>query len=99
MLEDIRHAKHSISIEQYIFAIDSVGHQFIELLREKVKEGVKVQLLCDAVGSFAFFRSLLPKFLREQGIEVRFFNPISPWRIANFTANLFRNHRKNSSYR
>jgi cardiolipin synthase len=36
----------------------------------------------------------MPDFLRGLGLEIRFFNPISPWRITNFTANLFRDHRK-----
>lgn len=94
MLADLRAAKHSISLEQYIFTIDSIGHQFIEILRQKVKEGVNVRIICDAVGSFAFFNSLLPQFLREQGMDVRFFNPISPWRVTNFTANFLRDHRK-----
>jgi cardiolipin synthase len=94
MLGDIRQAKHSIIIEQYIFVVDSIGKQFVELLREKVKEGVKIKLLCDTVGSYGFYRSLLPRFLIEQGIEVRFFNLVRPWRITNFTSNLFRDHRK-----
>jgi cardiolipin synthase A/B len=94
MLEDIRNAKRTIEIEQYIFAIDSVGTQFIELLKEKVKQGVKVRLLLDTVGSWGFYRSALPKFLQEFGMDVRFFNPVKPWRITNFTSNLFRDHRK-----
>jgi cardiolipin synthase len=94
MLEDIRNAKHTIIMEQYIFTVDSVGNQFIELFRQKAKDGVKIRLLADSAGSFAFSRSLLPDQLREQGINVRFFNPISPWRVANFTSNFFRDHRK-----
>jgi cardiolipin synthase len=94
MLEDIRNAKHSIAMEQYIFFMDSIGHQFIELLKQKAKEGVKVRLMFDSVGSYTFYRSAMPDFLRGLGLEIRFFNPISPWRITNFTANLFRDHRK-----
>ncbi len=94
MLEDIRAAKHSVVIEQYIFIVDSIGQQFVELLKEKVKQGVKVRLLCDTVGSYSFYNSLLPEFLRKQGIDVRFFNPVRPWRITNFTSNMFRDHRK-----
>lgn len=94
MLEDIRNAKRTIDIEQYIFTVDSAGKQFIELFREKLKQGVRIRLLVDAVGSYSFYRSLLPDFLKEQGVEIRFFNPISPWRIASFTSNFFRDHRK-----
>ncbi|MCC2630799.1 MAG: phospholipase D/transphosphatidylase, cardiolipin synthase [Candidatus Paceibacter sp.] len=94
MLEEIRNAKHSIVIELYIFTIDSVGRQFIELLRQKVKEGVHIRILLDMVGSYSFYRSLMPQLMQEQGMEIRFFNPVKPWRITNFTSNLFRNHRK-----
>lgn len=94
MLQDISKAKHTIVIEQYIFFVDSIGRRFIELLKEKVKEGVRVRLLCDSVGSYTLYRSLLPGFLNELGLEIKFFNPISPWRITNFTSNFFRDHRK-----
>jgi cardiolipin synthase len=94
MLEDIRNAKHTIVIEQYIFVADTIGTQFIELLREKAKQGVEVRMLLDAVGSYSMYRAVLPTLLKQQGITVKFFNPISPWRIANFTSNFFRDHRK-----
>jgi cardiolipin synthase len=94
MLEEIRNAKHSIFIEQYIFFVDSIGRQFIELLREKVKQGVRVRMLLDMVGSYNFYQSLMPDFLRDQGFEIRFFNPVKPWHITNFTSNFFRDHRK-----
>jgi cardiolipin synthase len=53
-----------------------------------------VRLLLDTVGSYAFYISRLPEELQRSGIEVHFFNPISPWRIANFTSNFFRTHKK-----
>jgi cardiolipin synthase len=94
MLQDIKAAQRSIIIEQYIFAVDSIGEQFVEILKEKAKEGVKVRMLCDTVGSYSFYNSLVPELLRTLGIDVRFFNPVRPWRITNFTSNLFRDHRK-----
>ncbi len=94
MLADAEAALVSIDIEQYIFTLDIIGQQFFELLTKKAKAGLKIRLLVDTVGSWALYRSQVPDLLREAGIEVRFFNPISPWRIRNFTANFFRNHRK-----
>lgn len=94
MLDEIKAAKRTIDIEQYIFIVDSVGRQFVEVLREKARLGVRVRILCDMVGSYSFYRSLLPELLSNVGIEVRFFNPVSPWRIVNFTSNFFRDHRK-----
>lgn len=94
MLLALRDAKTSIDIEHFIFAADSVGNQFLEILKKKNKEGVKVRLLLDTVGSYSFFDSYLPYELQNQGIEVRFFNPISPWRIHNFTSWFLRDHNK-----
>jgi cardiolipin synthase len=94
MLEDIAAAKISIDIEQYIFSIDSIGLQFLDLFQQKVKEGVKIRILCDAVGSWSLYRSTWPERLRDAGIEIKFFNPIRPWRVDLFTSNFFRDHRK-----
>jgi len=94
MLDDIRQAKKTIDIEQYIFTIDSIGVKFVELLREKAREGIQIRLICDMVGSFGFYRSVIPELLKSVGIQIKFFNPISPWRITHFSSNFFRDHRK-----
>ncbi len=94
MLLDLQNAKKTIDLEQYIFTPDVIGRQFIQILEQKIREGVKVRLLVDAVGSWGFYRSTLPIHLKKLGAEVKFFNPISAWRIPNFTDNFFRDHRK-----
>ncbi|MES2437220.1 MAG: phospholipase D-like domain-containing protein [Patescibacteria group bacterium] len=94
MLADLEKATKTIDLEQYIFTIDSIGRRFIEVLERKSREGVVVRMLCDTVGSWNFYRSLVPDLLNHLGIRIRFFNPISPWRITNFTSNFFRDHRK-----
>lgn len=94
MLQDIDRAQKTIDIEQYIFTVDVIGTKFLELLQEKARVGVKIRLLCDTVGSWGFYNSPMPALLRKLGIEVRFFNPISPWRLRNFTSGFFRDHRK-----
>ena len=94
LLAAIKEAKMSIDFEQYIFTIDDTGRKFIELFIEKAKQGVKIRLLFDMAGSAGMYRSLLLPELHKFGIEIRFFNPIKAWRLLNFTANLFRDHRK-----
>jgi cardiolipin synthase len=94
MLEDCQNAKASIELEQYIFNNDEIGGRFIEVLLERAKKGVTVRLICDAAGSFSFFNSSTPDFLARAGVQIRFFNPISPWRINNFSSWFFRDHRK-----
>lgn len=94
MLADLAVATTSIDFERYIFCADQIGQRFIDVLKRKAKEGVKIRMLCDMVGSFGFYRSSVVKELEAVGIEVKFFNPISPWRITNITSHFFRDHRK-----
>ncbi len=94
MLEECGKASISIEIEQYIFDQSGIGEKFIEVLKRKAREGIKVRLLIDTAGSYSFYLSSVPADLRKSGIEVRFFNVISPWRIPSFFSWFFRNHRK-----
>jgi cardiolipin synthase len=94
MYSDCEKAKETIDCEMYIFADDQIGQRFTTLFKKKSAEGVKVRLLFDMVGSYFLYTSGVPEELHRHGIEVRFFNPISPWRITNFTSNFFRTHKK-----
>jgi cardiolipin synthase len=94
MLHECAKAETTIDMEQYIFTNDTVGARFIELFIKKQKEGVKVRLICDTVGSYYFYNSPTPQELRRIGIEIRFFNIVSPWRIHNIFSWYFRDHRK-----
>ena len=55
---------------------------------------MRVRVICDMVGSFDLYISRLPEELARAGVEIKFFNPVSPWRITNFTSNFFRTHKK-----
>jgi len=94
MLEDCNSATKSIYIEQYIFDEDMIGTQFIETIRDKSKSGVKVKLLLDMIGSINFYNSKTPDLLRKEGIEVKFFNVVKPWKILKYFHWLLRDHRK-----
>lgn len=94
MLEACEQATVSIDLEQYIFESNQIGKRFIEILKKKAGEGVKVRMLIDTAGSYSFYRSSVHAELRAMGIRVRFFNIISPWRIPNFFSWFFRNHKK-----
>src|SRR5689334_22361787 len=52
-LEAIRGAKRSINLEAYIFRTDAISQRFVDALAERAGNGVKVNLVVDAVGSFA----------------------------------------------
>lgn len=74
-LEAIRSAKHNVNIEAYIFQKGRVASRFIEALIDRAQAGVQVNLVIDAVGSFATWDSYL-KPLREAGANVERYQPI-----------------------
>jgi len=93
ILQEIDHAKESIYICTYIFEFDQTTKEILEALTKRAKEGVRVRLLMDLVGSFG--ASMNPKgfkALKEAGGEVAFFVPILKRPFQNYI-NL-RNHRK-----
>jgi len=91
MLNDIEKAQKSIYLETYIYDDDSIGDKFLKLLIKKAKQGVRVKLLLDAMGSSAdrgYFKELV-----ALGGEVKFFREIR-YVFRFFSENHQRNHRK-----
>ncbi len=91
MLEAIREARQTISLETYIFDQDGIGAEFIEVLDEARKRGVELRVLIDDVGS-RYSRPTAVKELKRRGIACRTFLPTRVPRLVQY-ANL-RNHRK-----
>lgn len=94
MLADIAAAKKYVDLDQYIFLPGRVGQRFIDLFIKKAQEGVRVRMICDAVGSSGLYNSNIPNELSEAGVQIFFHNPISKWRLDNFTSWFFRDHKK-----
>ncbi|MBI2355798.1 MAG: hypothetical protein HYV13_01150 [Candidatus Doudnabacteria bacterium] len=94
MFSDCQNAAGSIDLDQYIFHFDEIGKKFVDLFLRKAKDGVRVRMILDTVGSRDFYSSDVARTLSEAGIQVFFFNPISPWRLHNFTSWFFRDHKK-----
>ena len=88
---DIRAARDYIHLQYFIIENDKTGAELINLLMEKAREGVKVRVLYDYVGSFYMSPRLL-KQMREAGIEVHAFLELTLMTFA-FRVN-WRNHRK-----
>ncbi|MDR3288400.1 MAG: cardiolipin synthase [Peptococcaceae bacterium] len=83
-------AKDHIHMEYYIFQHDMIGWDIVRILRIKVADGVKVRILVDGLGSWAFIKSF--RHLKKLGIEAAEFYPI---RFPFLTGKLnLRNHRK-----
>ena len=91
LCEDIRNAKYTIKLCYFIVKDDFVGLKLIDLLTEKAREGVKVRLLIDAMGSRSIGRRELKEFKEAGGQCAMFFKPLI--RHMYFRIN-YRNHRK-----
>ncbi|KIL52692.1 phospholipase D-like domain-containing protein [Jeotgalibacillus campisalis] len=87
---DIMEAERSICLLFYIIEPDEVGRRLFSLLEDRVKDGVEVRILCDALGSKNMKKWVQP--LKEAGIHIALSRPLV------FKGSLFslqrRNHRK-----
>ena len=77
MFEAIRSAKDHINLETFILEDDEIGKKFTDLLLRKQAEGIQVNIIYDSMGSFTTSESFF-KRLRDGGIQVVEFNPVSP---------------------
>lgn len=87
-------AHKTIDIEQYIFADDEVGKRFMALLCEKARAGVRVRVLCDAIGSFSLDGSETVQNAEKCGVQVRFFNRVRWLWLHQIFKFFLRTHRK-----
>lgn len=72
--KDIQNAKKSIYLEMYIFVDDdNKNYNFVKLLIQKAKKGIKIVLVLDAFGSKELTTQAITK-MRKAGIEVHFFS-------------------------
>lgn len=69
----IRAAQKTVHLEYYIYEPDATGTMFRDLLAQKAREGVKVRLLVDWLGSRRLTRNFMAPLL-EAGGELAFFH-------------------------
>lgn len=91
LVEDLKQAQSSIHIQYYIIKDDEVFRSILEVLRQKVQEGVEVRILFDGMGG-RFVRGRLWKELRGMGMQVAEFFPAIFGQL-QLRVN-YRNHRK-----
>ncbi len=94
MLSAIEKAQKSIHIEQYILTTDTIGLQFISLLREKARGNVEVKIVADTAGSHSLWLSPLVEEMCHDGIEIIFFNPYIIGARGHYSPWFFRDHSK-----
>lgn len=91
MLIELRKAERFIFLEYFIIAPGVMWDAVLDILVEKVKQGVEVRLLYDDAGCIATLPDEYYKLLAKVGIKAKVFNPIRP-RLAMQMNN--RDHRK-----
>lgn len=91
LFKDIENAKHHIHIEMYIMKPSETYDQFKSILIKKVSEGIKVKIMIDDFGKWAFSDNELNE-MRGYGIKIEIFNKIK-FPFLNIKQS-FRLHRK-----
>lgn len=91
IFDGIARAKEYVLVEFYIMRDDKLGQELKKRLIEKARQGVRVYVLRDEVGSKGYTEASLAEF-KAAGVDVRHFNtrqgPDNRWQLN------FRNHRK-----
>ncbi len=80
----------SITIEAYIYWAGEIGQRFAEALAAKGREGVKVKILLDAVGSSTIGTDIL-KTLESGHCQLAWYNPLRWYSLGRYN---HRTHRK-----
>lgn len=88
---DLRAARSAILLQYYIFTDDRLGIEIAGILMEKARQGVKVMVIYDHVGSFGTSNRFF-KQMREAGVDVHPFFRVTFPQLANRIN--WRNHRK-----
>lgn len=91
MLDDLRSAKKFIFLEFYIIDPGVMWNRVLEILVDKVQQGVEVKLLYDDIGCMATLPGDYTKRLRKMGIDAHKFNKVIPRMTVAYNN---RDHRK-----
>ena len=87
--KEIKNAREIINMEYFIFKFDNIGNEIADLLIEKAKEGLEVNLIIDGVNTSNF---KLKRYFKNTGVRLHFFFRTS---IPLFNIRMnYRDHRK-----
>lgn len=88
---DLENARQSINLQYYIFSDDSLGFEIADILMRKAREGLKVRVIYDHVGSFSVRTRFFTK-MKEAGVDAHPFFRVTFPQLASRVN--WRNHRK-----
>jgi cardiolipin synthase len=90
MLEEVRKAQFSITMEAYIYWAGEIGAEFAQALAERSRAGVRVKILLDAIGSSSIGDDIV-RVLEEAKCQIAWYNPIRWYTLGRIN---HRTHRK-----
>ena len=91
MLEDLKRAEKFIFLEYYIVDEGLMWDSMLEILEEKVAQGVEVKMLYDDIGCMVTLPGDYTVHLRSKGIDAHKFNKVIPRMTVAYNN---RDHRK-----
>lgn len=91
ILKEIKKAKKFIFLEYFIIDEGKMWGSILNVLSDKVKEGVEVRVLYDGMCEFSLLPHHYPDELKKLGIQTRIFSKILPFVSTSYN---YRDHRK-----
>ena len=91
LVEELKKAEKYIFMEYYIIEKSKMWNTILEILEQKVKEGVEVRVMYDGMCSISMLPWKFDDKLNKKGIKCKVFSPIYP---VISTAQNNRDHRK-----
>ena len=91
ILEELEKATKFVFIEFFIISDGILLNKVLEILEQKIKQGVEVRLIYDDMGSHRTLSRKVKKRMKNMGIKIAVFNPL----ISKFSVGVnYRDHRK-----
>ncbi len=91
MLAELKKAEKFIFLEFFIVKEGYMWESILDVLKEKVKEGVEVRFMYDGTCSLSLLPNFYPKEMEREGIKCKMFSPIRPVFSSHYNN---RDHRK-----
>lgn len=78
ILKDLKSAQKFIFLEYFIIEPSTIWDNVLQILKEKVQNGVEVRLMYDSLGSIAFSTNAYIDYLNSLGIKAQIFKKFVP---------------------
>ena len=78
ILTELKKAEKFIFLEYFIVEEGIMWNSILNILKDKVKEGVEVRFMYDGMCTLTLLPYFYPKLLEEEGIQCKMFSPIKP---------------------